>query len=325
MKKKWNKTFEELEIFIKETGKKPTASANRRLYDWIRRNTTGRYKNSDRARKITLLFELNGLNSDNRKNKFELTDEFNTCLRELNNFLKETGKKPTIKTDKKLNAWIKENTTGCYKNSKRAKKITKAIKKYWLTGRVLENWNETFEELESFIKETGKKPTQESNKKLVNWVRYNTTDLYNGSKRAKKITKAIKKYVLTGKALEDWNETFEELKCYVIEIGKKPTIKTNKKLNAWINKNTKGCYKNSQRSNKIKNLFDQYVLNLNPQKIWKVKYQELESVIKETGEKPTIQSNPQLTEWISHNMEGIRQYTKEARMINDLFEKHGLK
>ena len=118
----WNERFNDLEVFIKETGEKPTIKTNSRLYIWIKNNSLGRYKNSDRANKISRLFDKYGCRKIKRQS-------FNDSLNELNEFLKETGRKPTKKHNRKLYTWIKRNTTG-YKNSKRAKKINNLLEKY---------------------------------------------------------------------------------------------------------------------------------------------------------------------------------------------------
>nr|WP_075498045.1 hypothetical protein [Moritella viscosa]SHO14697.1 Putative helicase [Moritella viscosa] len=323
----WKDKFEELEVFIKETGKRPTKKSNRKLKNWIIYNTSGRYENSERSKKISKLFDKYGC----RKNKHQ---SFNDTLNELNEFLKETGRKPTDAKNSRLYNWVWLNTIGRYKTIERANKINELFEKYELTdttNRYEQNFNDNLNYLNDFIKETGKIPTEKSNLKLYNWILYYTSGRYENSDRAMLINDLFEKYELTSyrkNKEQSYNDGFNDLNDFLKEAGRKPTQKTNHKLYCWIRRNTTGRHKNSERSKKISKLFDKYGLTFPPIKktpSFNDTLNELNDFIKETGKKPTKKSDRKLYNWICYNTLGRYENSDRAKMINDLFEKHGLK
>lgn len=320
----FNDSLNELNEFLKETGRKPTDPKNSRLYNWVWLNTIGRYKTIERANKINELFEKYDVT--NSTDRYE--QSFNDSLNELNDFLKEKGEKPTRKSNQRLNKWISRNTTGFYKNSKRAKKINTLFEKYNVSNS---KWETRFTELELLIKRTGRKPTQKTNKSLYTWVYRNTTGRYKNRVRANKINELFNKYGLTSAHKnneQSYNEKFNDLNDFLKETGGKPTQETNHKLYSWISDNTSGRYENSDRANKICKLFDKYGLTFPPIKktqSFNDTLNELNNFIKETGKKPTEKSNRKLCNWIFYNTNGRYENSDRSRMINDLFDKHGIK
>jgi hypothetical protein len=180
------------------------------------------------------------------------------------------------------------------------------------------SWYENLEKVKKYIDENGKRPTPKTNKQLNSWVQHNITN----SKKRKKIMKIdaiylewnnfindgrYKKYFDLDN-VRDWKHKLEEVKQFIDYNDSRPTKKTNKNLNKWMEYNITNS-KKIKKIMKIDAIYSEWnnFINdarykkyfLSNEENWKNKLEEVKQFIDTNNARPTEKTNKELYSWLS--------------------------
>ena len=224
-------------------------------------------------------------------------------LKELEEYIKENKKIPTLFNNDKLSRWI-QNQKRNYKNNENIMKINEEIKKQWeeFTEKYKhlfrcneEMWYDNLKELEEYIKKYNKLP--KLNEELYVWLYMNKNNYKNNSNIMKnneikeKWNEFTEKYKNLFRNNEEiWYESLKELEEYINKYNKLPSqIDKNidiKKLGSWLSTqkqnyiNIKCIMKEEEIRKKWEEFIEKYKdLFKSNEEIWYEKLKELEIYI----------------------------------------------
>ena len=236
-------------------------------------------------------------------------------LEEVKKYIDDNGRRPTQKTNAKLDIWIsnqiikfKTDTTILKVNNDYLEWIkfisNDKYKKFFVIDNV-KNWKTTLLDLKEFINTNNAKPNPKTNKYLSKWIQHQMTNFKN----KKQIMKDIEIYQLWDNFINDdnykkyfdcnnlvWINKLEEVKKFINKYNARPTKKTNRELSSWISSQVINSKRhiNIMKNNDIYNLWNNFVNNLNYKKYfdidkirnWKLNLEQLKNFIDENNARP---------------------------------------
>ena len=245
----WFKNLKEIDIYINKNKLIPPIRT--KLGSWFSNNKLNYKKNLGILKniKIKQVFEIF---LEKNKDLLKTNDEkWYDILNELEEYIKENKKIPTLFYNDKLSRWI-QNQKHNYKNNDNIMKINEEIKKEWeeFTEKYKylfrcneEMWYDNLKELEEYIKKYNKLP--KLNEELYVWLYTNKNNYKNNSNIMKnneikeKWNEFTEKYKYLFRCNEEiWYDSLKELEEYINKYNKLPSqIDKNidiKKLGSWV-------------------------------------------------------------------------------------------
>jgi ribosomal RNA-processing protein 8 len=262
----------------------------------------------------------------------EVVDNWYDNFEELKKFIHDNQERPTKSKNKKLTQWLFNQQTHYRKKDQGMKNelrynewsiFIEQNKQYFKNDD--EIWNETFEELEQFIYDNKKRPTESKNKRLTQWLgdqkkyyKNKTLGMTNEIRYNKWTTfmEKNKKYLLTDN--EEWNERLKELNQFIIYKKRVPSQtakkekkreteqdkqerEKEKKLASWLS-NQQTYYKDKilGMSNKTRyNIWTKFIDEhkkyfKNNEEIWDEKFIELKTFMEKNHKRPNTKSKNEI-------------------------------
>ena len=227
--------------------------------------------------------------------------------------------------------------------------LTKDICSCVIDCEVIDNWYENFEELKKFIDENKKQPSQKGqiqNEKQLSGVISNQQKNYKNKKGSMKdqtkynlwtlFLEEYKEYIKSDD--EIWDDNFKELKKFIVDNERRPTILTNKKLTQWLcNQQTHYRKKDNGMKNELRyNEWTKFIdenkkyFVLKNEKKWNEQFEKLKKFIDDNKKRPTNSKNKILTSWLDkqkidyknkeHGMKNKLRYEKWKKIIEEYKE-----
>jgi len=248
-------------------------------------------------------------------------------LEKVKKYIDKNGRRPTSKTNKELNNWIKHQITNFVKRKQIMKSdiiyqewnnfINDARYKKYFDLDNIRDWKIKLEEFKQFIDTNNSRPTRKTNKELNKWIQHQIT---NSTKRENimKINEVFtlwnefindaryKKYFQSNE--EDWKTKLEEVKQFINTNNSRPTRKTNKELCGWIQTQITNSTKreNIMKINEVFTLWNEFIndarykkyFDLDNIRDWKNKLEEIKEFISINKARPTENNNKELCSWL---------------------------
>jgi superfamily II DNA or RNA helicase len=128
------------------------------------------------------------------------------------------------------------------------------------------------------------------------------------------LTKDICSCVIDCEVLDNWYDNFEELKKFIDDNEKRPTMSTNKKLTQWLFNNQTHYRKKDQgmihelRYNEWSKFLEKYnKYFLTDDEVWDKTFEELKKFIDDNESRPTMSTNKKLTQWLGDNQKYFKK------------------
>ena len=290
----WKNKLEEVKQYIDKNNKRPSQididKNIKVLGAWISSQVVN-YKNKTQIMNNLNIYDIwsNFINDDKYKIYFiHFIDEWKNKLIELQKYLDENNKKPSITDNNeniiKIGTWLYSQV----QNYKKKLKIMKNIdiyniwtifinddkyKKYFISNENI--WKNKLEELKKYINENKKMPakyTKDNNIKDLNrWI---SKQFINYTNKINIMSNPIiynewhqfindKKYFISNE--DEWNIKLEDVKKYIDDNKKKPSIFNNNILGYWIRVQLRN-YKNKSNIMTNPNIYNNWSLFINDEK-----------------------------------------------------------
>jgi superfamily II DNA or RNA helicase len=343
---KWNSMLEKLTEYIRVFKKKPTKKTNKLLCCWVESQV---FNFKHRKKIMTNVSIVNKwkafINDEEFYNLFHINkdDEWNDTLEEFVKFLDNNNRRPLPKDDKHLHSWMSHqiNYVKINKNitDVRMQKWNDVIQnekyKHLFNFDFIDNWKTYFQKLLIFINTYNKKPTYTDNKILSQWT---STQIQNFKKNKKCMKNSeifnmwnnmitdekYKKYFIDD-TLQEWNINFEELLTFIDTYKILPTLKINKKLSYWTQKQNKD-YKNHTNRMKNPECFKKWTNMINDVKYsryflsnvqeWYNKFSDLIQFIENNNKRPSEKTNSKLNSWTQNQVKNFKEPRKNIMKSN---------
>jgi ribosomal RNA-processing protein 8 len=275
----------------------------------------------------------------------EIVDKWYETLEKVKNFMDDNKKRPNCKSknkdEKTLGGWLHTQRTN-YKNKNNSMKteekrnlwedFVEKYKEHFINND--DKWNTKFEELKQFIDENKKKPsyhsTNKEEKTLGEWIGRQVTN-YKKKKESMKteekrkiweeFLKEYKEYFIDND--EVWNTKFEEVKKFIDDNKKKPSVysknKEEKVLGKWIQHQLTN-YKNHNKSMKTderRKIWEEFLEEykeyfIDNDEVWNTNFEKVKQFMDEYKKRPSDKSKNKdekvLGQW---NANQLRNYKNQ--------------
>jgi superfamily II DNA or RNA helicase len=356
---KWKAKLREVYKFVIENGRLPSQGQveNKSLAMWVctQKKSYSTVQNERkcimRVNEIVTLWE----GFMNRYPALFLThqDEWKVNLKLVENFILKNNRLPGNK-DKKIGYWVgtQKKSYSTVQNERKCIMRDNEIETLWeaFTNRYPalfltneEEWKARLEQVEEFVVENGRLPSQGQveNKSLAMWVstqKQNYSTVQNERRqimRDNKITTLWEAFMNRYPALflsrqDEWKARLEQVKKFVNKNERLPSKESSdveeKKLGHWVS-NQKINYSSVQnesqhimRDNEIATLWEAFMnrypaLFLTNEEEWKARLEQVEEFVVENRRLPSQTDNKKLNTWVSTQKENYSSVQNERQCI----------
>ena len=348
----WYETFEQVKSFMDTNKTRPNSNSKnipeKRLGSWIG-DQLKNYKTRKNALKDETKYNLWTAFLEKYKEYFKSDDEiWYEMFEQLKSFMDTNKTRPNSNSknipEKKIGKWI----TSQQRNYNTRRKSMNDPKKYKLWTAFLEkykeyfnSWNETFEQLKSFIDTHKKRPSHgsssdESEIQLANWIsnqliNYKTKkQSMNDTEKYNLWTAFLEEYKEYFKSDDDiWYEHFDKVKTFITIHKKRPSHgssnKITQQLGSWISNQLKNysTRQNSMSDPKKYKLwtafleeYKEYLKNFDD--VWYEHFENVKTFMISNKNRPNTHSSDetekQLGSWISNQN---KNYKTKKHSMND--------
>ena len=335
---KWKTKLEEVKKFIDTNNARPTQRTNKDLYNWLSHQVKNFKKKIEIMKKYEIYNTFNMFINDARYKKYFNLDNvknWKNRLDEVKQFIDTNNARPTPKSNKELHSWLSTQIT----SSKKRLYIMKDEKIYNLWNEFItdekyakhfisneEEWKNKLKDVKQFIDKHNARPTQKTNSNLYAWL---NTQIINSKKQTyimhnKVIYNFYKEFINHDKYkkyfskdnIREWNVKFEMVKQFIDKNNARPTPKTNKLLNRWLDTQIKNLKQKKEimKNNDIHKSFSIFINNENYKKYfinnsekWKNKLDEVKNFIDTNNVRPTPKTNKDLQSWLNTQLNNSKK------------------
>ena len=336
---KWINKLEEIKLFI-DTNKTTPTRKNSKLSTWLYTQQQT-YKNKKEIMQNIEIYNIYTKFIDEYKKYFESNEEkWINKLEEVKKYIDDNNARPNEKNSKILYKWISHQQTSYNKKEQLMKNIeiyniyTKFIdkyKKYFESNE--QNWINTLKEVKKYIDDNNRIPHYIHSKELYTWF---INQKINYSKK-EQIMKNIEIYNIYTKFIDKYKKYFEtneerwinildEVKNFIDNNNKRPTLKTSKVLNTWLctqhqtYKNKESIMQNIEIYNIYTKFIDKYKKYFeSEEEHWINTLEEVKNFIDINNARPTDKNSKVLKTWLcrqKYNYKNKEQIMKNIEIYN---------
>ena len=263
-------------------------------------------------------------------------------LDEVKKFIDDNGRRPNKTDNKYLQIWLWRMIS----LSRTRKLIMKNDKIYLAWNNFIHNtkyrnyfninfteiWKSNLQFVKEFIDINKARPTEITNIKLASWLSHQVNIskkriaimkddiIYNIWQQFINDVKYKKYFDIENIKIVIWIDILKELKSFIDVNNARPTINSNTKLNSWIIRNI-DIYKTKlgiMKYETIYNLWNEFISNVRYKKYfdldnnrdWKIKLEEVKKFILENKVRPTENTNKSLDSWIQTQITNSKRRIK---------------
>lgn len=299
---KFEENFALVSNFVKEHGRLPYPSDNRKLYSWLKNFKRFAHRISDEKMER---FKSIGFNPNIRK-RVVVKATFETNLKDCAAFIKEHGRLPYISESMRLYKWACDIIDLKKKEKLDAKKEKRLdeIGFIWQHDNyTINDFEKKFDALTDFIKEHGRLPYPSDNTGLDGWVGSIINRFNNGLLSAEKIERFnaigfIWRRVSVPAVKPGFDKRFEELSAFVKKHGRFPFDSDEGNLAAFVHYVRGRKRLNKLSSDKVKKLESVGIIWEKKELGWYRKYEEIKNFLNNEKRLPdTFEETHNIYKW----------------------------